>query len=351
MEQDAFAMIKDLLATSANIEFVRYVFEHIISQKVSNLDLWKMFVKFAEKNYKSTKIKAKICRRATRYLPLDLHLAEEVLFDTHRQICSSGGDSERLVNSYTDLVKRMTTQGTQSIKLSETFFKLLLNQTGRKADLPEFLEHLQILLAHINSFHELFGERKELNFQDRKSLASIYRSYLNFLMRLDPSDLENVATNDVCERLVKISGNEADNWLLYTTFLKHVNGIDVRDPIRAIYKRGLRFCKGDLDKIYQDYRDFEMLFGDNLDEVYQVDELYRSVSQVANTDGAGLRSGRGGSKVEVTATAPDAAVHKMKSMSNIYEKQEKAELTVFIKGLPLKIERSEVLDLLPNVEF
>lgn len=351
-EQSGFTLLKDLLNSSSSIDFIRYVFESVIYLKENNPDFWKMYVKFVEKNYRGTNTKTKICRRATRYLPLDLHLAEEVLFETHRQIGNSG-DSEKLVDCYTELVQKMTTQGTQSIKLSETFFKLLINQTGRKVDSPDFFDDLQMLLAHIHSFNDMFGDRKELNFHDRKGLAGIYRSYLQFLMRLDKSDLEKIAAVDVCERLVKISGNEAENWLLYTDFLKHANSIAVRDPIRAIYKRGLRFCKGDLDKIYREYRDFEMLFSDNLDEINSVDELYKSVCQATAQDKStgGLRSGKTGSKVEIQETAPESAIQKMKRMSNIYEKQEQSNITVFIKGLPLKMERSEILDLLPNVLF
>lgn len=347
-EAEAISVVKKLIDDGIKSDFIRSIFETILNKKEDFPDLWKIYVKFSEKNYSKTNIKTKVCRRALRHLPNDHHLSTEVLFDVHRSSQISG-DLESLRAVYTELSHRFIVQGTQNLKLAETYFKLLVNHTVRKYQDPDFIEDLEYLKATIDYFNKVFGDKKELNFNDRKSLASIYKSYISLILRLESSEFDKESVTDVCERLVKISGNEPENWLIYLSFLRHVHDLGTRDPIRAIYKRAIRFCKGDITKIYEEYKEYELLFGDNLDEITKIDELYKSLQGNSSTDHG--RDAKGKSRVEIHSTMPDAKAHKLKSMGTIYEKQEKANLTVFIKGLPLKIERAQVTDLLPNVKF
>lgn len=352
-EQTSIELIKDLLKMPELIEFTRFVFDYLLDNKENFPDLWKIYIKFADKNYHGKDIYLKICKRASRFLQFDFHLAEEILLNTHKQTASSG-DSDALRNAFTELSYHFVQDAVQSLKLAEIYFKLLINQTVRKvvADSPDYFDDLEYLLTTINFFHQSFGEKKDLNFEERQHLASIYKSYLQFIIRLQPDDLEKIPAVDVCEKLVRISGNEEDNWLLYISFLQHVNSLAVKDPIRIIFKRALRFCKGDTKRIYNEYRQFEMLYGDNMEELKEIDKLYHSIIQTAGSTGQpkeAIQRGRQGAKVEIHTSIPEASKTKLASMANIYEKQEKSNLTVYMKGLPLNIDRAGLLDLLPNV--
>ena len=344
----SISLVKELIDANTVTEFTRNVFEGILAKFENFTDLWKIYVKFAEKNYGLTSIRTKTIRRAIRYLPFDQHLMTQLLFDIHQASVASGS-IEELRSAYTELSQRFSAQASQNLKIAEVYFKLLVNQTSRKSENPEFIEELEYLKATLDFFNKLFGDKKDLSFKDRNILANIYKSYIALILRLESTDVDKIMTTDVCERLVKIAGNEVDNWLLYIAFQKHVHDLNTREPIRAIYKRALRFCKGDTAKIYEDFKDYEILFGDNLEELTKIDELYKAVKNTETTETSKPHMGK--QRVEIHNTIGDKKAQQLKSMSNIYEKQEKSELTVFIRGLPEGYDRSQILDLLPNVSL
>lgn len=308
----------------AKVDFIRWMFEYLFNIKPSFVDLWKIYIKFVEKNFANTSIKKKTLRRAVRCIANDHHLTTQILFDAFRE-AQPDGDVEKLRSNYTELANRFKENTSHFLKISETYFKLLINLTvnkkkGTETTESDLIDDLEYLKATVDYFAKTFDDKKELNFSDRKGLSGIYRAYLSLMMRVDRDDIEKEAVIDVCEKLVKLSGNEADSWLTYIAFLKHVHDLNTRDPIRAIYKRAIRFCNGDLSKIFDDFKEFEMIFGDNLDEIAKAEDLYKSIQNAANTSSKNENKPK--NRVEIQNMISEKQSHKLKNMETIYEKQE-----------------------------
>ena len=350
-EKEKFETVKQLIDAEANPELVRFVFEYLISLNENAPDLWRLYVKFVSKNVHNAEIKTRILRRATRYLSRDVHLYVEALEESYRLSEENLHVDLRVI--FTEMTNRLKSVGLKSLRLCETYFALLVHSTVRSLHKEDFPDNVENLLSAIGYFNQLHPNAKELTFEDRKSLANIYKGYLAFIFRVDKDYHDKAAITDVCERLVKLCGNEPDSWLLYVRSLELLHPVDTADPIRNIYKRAIRFCNGDVGLIYESYRHFEALFGQNDKERAEVDALFKAAKEgtSGNVVKEGVKAlGRAG-KVDIEQTAPQSKISKMKNMRDIYEKNEKGAITVFIKGIPITYERSDVLDLLPNVRL
>lgn len=348
-EKEKFETVKQLIDSDANPELVRFVFEYFISLNENAPDLWRLYVKFVSKNVHHAEIKTRILRRATRYLPRDVHLYIEALEESYRLSEENLHVDLRVI--FTEMSNRLKSVGIKSLRLCEAYFMLLVHSTVRSLQKEDFPDNVENLLSVIGYFNQLHPNTKELTFDDRKSLANIYKGYLTFIFRIDKEFHDKAAITDVCERLVKLCGNEPDSWLLYIRSLELLHPIDTVDPIRNIYKRAIRFCKGDVTLIYESYRHFEAMFGQNDKERAEVDALFRAAKEGTSTNVVkeGVKAHGKAGKVDIEQTAPQSKINKMKNMRDIYEKNEKGAITVFIKGIPITYERSDVLDLLPNV--
>ncbi len=348
-EKEKFETVKQLIDAEANPELIRFVFEYFISLSENVPDIWRLYVKFVSKNVHNAEIKTRILRRATRYLPRDIHLYIEALEESYRFSEENLHVDLRVI--FTEMTNRLKSVGIKSLKLCESYFMLLVNSTVRNLNKEDFADNVENLLSVIGYLNQLYPNAKDLTFEDRKSLANIYKGYLTFIFRIDKEFHDKAAITDVCERLVKLCGNEPDSWLLYIRSLELLNPIDIVDPIRNIYKRAIRFCKGDISLIYESYKHFEMMFGQNDKERAEVEALYKTVKEgtSGNVVKEGLKAYGKAGKIDIEQTAPQSKINKMKNMRDIYEKNEKGSITVFIKGVPITYERSDVLDLLPNV--
>ena len=350
-EKEKFETVKQLIDAEANPELVRFVFEYFISLNQNVPDIWRLFVKFVAKNVHNAEIKTRILRRATRYLTRDIHLYIEALEESYRFSEENLHVDLRVI--FTEMTNRLKAVGIKSLRLCETYFMLLVNSTVRNLNKEEFEDNVENLLSVIGYFNQVHPNTKDLTFDDRKSLANIYKAYLTFIFRIDKELHDKAAITDVCERLVKLCGNEPDSWLLYIRALELLSPLDTVDPIRNIYKRAIRFCKGDVALIYESYRHFEAMFGQNEKERAEVEALFKAAKE--GTSGNVLKEGFKGhgkaGKVDVEQTAPQSTINKQKNMRDIYEKNEKGAITVFIKGVPITYERSDLLELLPNVSL
>ena len=330
-----------------NTKFTYFAFEYFLGYNQRSPDLWRLFEKFSKKRkLKAQLARMKVLRRTSKYCPREQHTACEFLVEVHQQ---SKHLTTELGKMFEEVTLRMKFFGVAAHKVWEIYFKLLINQLSRTFETPEFEEDLNSLVLTIQYFNQLNAGRKDYSYEERKSLASIYRSYLGFAQRVDAELLEKGGVIEICENLVRISGNEPKNWLFYVDTLKKHNKINVRDPIVNIYKRAIRFCKGDTSEIVESFKEFIYMYCQDLSEIEEANTLYQSVNKQATNDGK--HKGSKASKIEVHKEISEVAEGKLKNMKDLYEKNEVGEKTLFIKGFPIEIDRSGLLAILPNVRL
>ena len=340
-ENEKFECVKAAIDLDESEEFARYVFEFVLSTgKQSNPDLWKLFVKFVRKDKAHGKLKAKILQRASIHLRDDVSIGVDCIRETYAV------DETGVAAVFQELSNVCSGSKLRQLKLFEAYFAVLLNQAVRHFTSDEAIEHIEDVHTNIAYVGEMYQTQKDLSFDERKSLSSIYKNYLAFSVRVNSDLVDKAMLLEVCERLVKVSGNEAANWLTYIAVLKQTNPIGQNDSIRNVYKRAMRFCKGDIQAIYESYRDFETIFGDKFATLQEVESLYSQAKEAASlTTVAGKQAGKA-SRIDMQADQEMAG--KSINMNGIYDKQEQDLKTIFIKGLPGSFTRSDILQMMPN---
>eukprot|EP01019_Chilodonella_uncinata_P003926 GABU01004812.1.p2 GENE.GABU01004812.1~~GABU01004812.1.p2 ORF type:complete len:259 (+),score=57.31 GABU01004812.1:107-778(+) len=151
---------------------------------------------------------------------------------------------------------------------------------------------------------------------------------------------------DLCEKIVSLAGNDQENWLYFTQVLKRQTGLKIsdktQDPIRSIYQRGLRFCKGDTSRIRDSYHDYEMMYGKDIADLHKVKEEFAATT--AKPAGSNLRAAH----LDVGNAFSSTQAQKKNNMREIYKDTEKTQKTVFLNGLPPEFQKQDLMDILPN---
>lgn len=400
-DNDKFTHTKALLESSTNKSFIISFFEHILSQKDQGIpDLWKIYYRFVKKNIQSGSFKNNFFKRILRYCPQDLHILQDALAEeylvavnlnensiflnyedafedfylVYKRLCCCLQSQEDISSNqhHVQSNKKLTSLTQLYVNLCINFITKLASLSTHQDEEPSTLQ--QPLTDKLCLFLKTFFQSKlqpttqnpsktsnttktnpqiNLSFEERSTTLKILSNYFDFLKTIDKDLLDRVMLLDLFEMMVKINGNLAECWLLYIDCLKYMQenrGEESCGVIRKVFKRALRFCKGDSESIFEAFKLFEWMYGAGKVGVEQVEEFYAEVKK-GKGGGAGEKAGEGPSvraqRVEVVNTISEEAKHKLNTMNKLYETSEKAEKTVFIKGLPTDYQRSDVVALLP----
>jgi len=346
--------VKALIDAQLSMETIRGCFEIVLRPDESSsqesevlYDLWKIFAKYVQKNIQNAKTRSWLLLRASRELPSDLPLAQQYLDSTFASFTPEDLQSSTVhTQAYNTLLTRFSQDTLSQLKLGHSYLSHLINYTVRVYGKEGFDDGLEAVIMEVVKIGEGIGGRKDLGYEERKWIEKVYKDYLALVHYLPSTLTDRQIAVDICERLVKISGNEAANWIEYIRIIEKYADIALgREQTRQIYKRAILFCKGDISILSQQYLSWERLFGDGQKGIEEAEEIIRKAKE-----------GKGDSRIEVNKTMGERAHGKQehqpqvknKNMKELYSQGESQNKTVFIKGLPLYYTRADIEEILPN---
>ena len=266
-------------ASRGLVEYARYVFDFILSMDDGLRDMWKLYIRFIGKHFSEEhSVRYKVLRRSIRCLREDSTVYSEMMVAYYTMCVGRYDRAEcmdriRYIHRYIHNTARNT-----SVLVYSTYYRLLIHSTVASGEEEEYfdqLEYLYTTLQHVNSSYPV------LSHDDRYVVCGMYRSYVSYMMRLESDARDNDHVVSVCEMMVKTCGNEEDVWTFYINTLMMVSGVKMgNDGIVNVFKRSIRFCKGNIEKLFEAYKEYHMMYNfSNRKDMEDVSSIYSSMVQ------------------------------------------------------------------------
>lgn len=358
--EELFEFVEKIKIENKPDKYILYGFELVLDGESFEQEevAWTLFVELL----RSSKDNKQLLKRTLkRYFVKSCQNLEFVF-----EFLTCSKDSTELDEAFNKINQRIYKKKQFLYSVWEYYFLLMISFGRRDRLKPEIqLANLDNTLTYLST---LYSSEETKSNQLRGCMTRIYKRYVDHAIKL--KNLGTLESSDVipsckekCENIVKFDGNNPASWIYYKNVLEQLEPKNTEKIISTL-KRGMTFCNGDISKLYNQLKEFEIINTQvNYLNKTEADKIFEKVIE-KRSDRQNLQKSqykyfpigifnkekfitevKEPNDSDKNNTNDKSDFEKKKQISkDLFEEKEKHKETLFVSNLPIGYSREELLE-------